>query len=264
MLLALSGCGTAEKNTGEAGLTTEATTEITLTDADSNNSDETEGSTYADAEAGSQSEGDYGYPDSIKSDIEPESWRFAFSNKYFKVPAVFDTQWNDSPASFHKYKTEDGNEYYFTVYGTALWSEEVPSWKDIDHIDYTLDGVPDYMKYDLIKTIDCKPGVDPKKHRSPFTLKETEFNLETEEKVEINGDEYIKWVGTAHAEKYEMDCSVYFACYFFAADYSENDKFETTPGFIAVMTQDCSDTGKQIVKDAADYAVTNSYYDDKK
>ena len=254
-LIALSGCGNSNTNTSSA-----TGTEGTIAaEDDSNSTDETEASTTADTdtEADSQAEDSYGYPDSLKSDLEPKDWEASLSTLYFKVPGIFDHEWNVSPSSFLKYTDENENKYFYSVH-TSDWVENVPDWMDADHMEYTLDTVPDFMKYDFVSHIDSAPGIDPEKHDSPFTMSKTEFNLETEEKVEINGEEYIKWEGTAHADNYGMDVTVYFACYFFLLDYSTSSKFDTEPGYITVMTQDCSDAGKQLVRDAADYAVNNS------
>lgn len=249
-LLLLSGCGNNETATNSSS-STEGTTEA---DVYSNSTEEVENSTSA----GSQQEDSYDYPDSLKSDLEPTDRRAGTSNLYFKVPGIFDHEWNASPAPFLKYTDENDNIYYFTEYACD-WVDDVPDWMDADHMEYTLDTVPDYLKYDFVKSIDSAPGIDPGKHYSPFNMKNTEFNLETEESAQINGENYIKWTGTAHAENSGMDITVYFSCYFYLLDDSMNSKFDTTPAFITVMTQDCSDAGKQLVNDAADYAVTNSF-----
>ena len=254
-LLLLSGCGSNETTTNSSA-TTEGTTAV---DVNSNGSEEVEETTSEDTDEASQQEGSYGYPDSLKSDLEPMDRRADLSNLYFKCPGIFDHEWNASGFQFRKYTDENDNIYYF-IEDTGDWVEDVPDWMAADHMEYTLDTVPDYLEYDFIECIDSAPGVDPQKHDAPFFLHDKViFNLETEENVEINGESYIKRTGTAHAENSDMDITVYFSCYYFLLDYSSDSRFDTTPGFLSVMTQDCSDAGKQLVNDAADYAVTNSF-----
>ena len=95
-----------------------------------------------------------------------------------------------------------------------------------------------------------------------FGMSKTEVTIETNEHIEIDGNDYIRQSGIVHGEKYGQEGTAYFTVYYGISDVNYatfNGEKVYDPFMVIAFTGDLSDEGRQIVNDSADYSMTHSY-----
>ena len=186
---------------------------------------------------------------------EPGMWRHETDGFTMAIPACFETDLF-GPTSmrytyYQSYRVDDDTKYWMYTYFTS-WADEAPSWMETDNYSQSLDDIPGYMVPFVIDTFSIPGIIDG---HSPFSDISTEFTIDDEQYVEIDGEQYIRHEGSATANAYGLENTIYFTIYYGVYEFSYDDK----PFFCIVMTTDGSDEAREYINETCDYAMTYFY-----